>query len=60
MKRISIQLSEDTDRDLSEVAAKEGRKVSRMAVLLLEQAIKERKRKRNARIKEEGDGRTNN
>ena len=46
MKRISIPLSGELEKEIADLAAKEKRKVAPMAVLLLQQAIRERNRKK--------------
>lgn len=62
MTRITVTIPDELGEEIKECAAKDKRKLASMAAILLEQAIKERnrKKKKDAGIKEEGNERTDN
>lgn len=46
-KQICSTIDGDLHQEIQEMADKEGRKLAQMAAILLQQAVKERKRQRN-------------
>jgi len=60
MPRISVDITPETEKYLIGQKLSKGSSISWEANLLIEQAIKERNRKKNGRPKEESDGRADN
>lgn len=58
--RITVTLEESLYMDIAELAVKDNRKIASMAAILLQQAIKERNRKKNAKAKDESNERSDN
>lgn len=51
--RITVTLTEELGKEIQELAAKDKRKLASMAAILLEQAVKERNRKKKKDAKED-------